>query len=99
MLEPSTNCCRRSAEKSLKRATCSLRNVFAFMVLEWVFLSVSEKCRDDVHEKDLHDGHARKDHGVADVRPVGRCELVRVGEDRRIATGARNDAGYLVVGH
>ena len=59
----------------------------------------SEKRRDDVHEEDLHDGHAWKDHGVADVRPVGGSELVRVGEDRRIATGARNDARHLVERH
>src|SRR6476620_2824522 len=59
----------------------------------------SEKRRDDVHEEDLHDGHAWKDHSVADVGPVGGSELVRVGEDRRIATGARNDARHLVERH
>ena len=59
----------------------------------------SEKRRDDVHEEDLHDGHAWKDHSVADVRPVGGRELVRVGKDRRIATGARNDARHLVERH
>ena len=31
MREPSTNCCRRSAEKSWNRTTCCLRNVCAFM--------------------------------------------------------------------
>ena len=59
----------------------------------------SEKRRDDAHEQDLHDGHAWKNHGVADVRPVGGSELVRAGEDRRIVTGARNDARHLVERH
>jgi hypothetical protein len=49
----------------------------------------SEKRRNDVDEEDLDNGHAGKDHGVADVWSVGRREFVRVGEDRRIATGAR----------
>src|SRR4026209_2249798 len=60
-------------------------------------LSRSEKRRDDVHEKNLHDGHARKDRGVSDVRPVGRGELIRVGENRRIATCAGDNAGHFVV--
>ncbi len=59
----------------------------------------SEKRRDDAHEEDFHDGHAWKDHSVADVRPVSGSELVRVGEDHRIATGARNDARHLVERH
>src|SRR5216110_1626588 len=97
MREPSTNCCKRSAEKSLNRATCSLRNVCVFMVLECVCLSTSEKRWDDVHEKNFYDGHARKDHGESDVRPVGRGEFVRVGEDRGIAARAGDNAGHFVV--
>ena len=53
---------------------------------------VSEKRRDDIHEEDLHDGHAWKDHGLADVRPVGGSELVRVGENRRVGRRARASA-------
>ena len=44
-----------------------------------------------------HDGHAWKDHGVADVWPVGGNKLVRVGKDRRIATGARNGRRPVIV--
>jgi lactate permease len=40
--------------------------------------------RDDIHEQDLYDRHARKDHRVAYVRPLGWRDLVRIGEDRRV---------------
>src|SRR5580765_6563417 len=59
----------------------------------------SKQCSDDVDENDLHDGHAGKDHRVADIRPIGRRELVRVRENRRIAARARDDARHFVVGH
>ncbi len=45
-----------------------------------------EKRRDDVHEEDPHDGRAWKDHGVADVWPVGGSELVRVSSPQVLAT-------------
>ena len=63
------------------------------------FSYLSEEGGDDVHKKDLHDRHAGKDHGVPDVWPVRRRELVRIGEDRRVTAGTRNDARYFVVRH
>src|ERR1700750_3052059 len=60
-------------------------------------LSASVKCRNNVHEKNFHDGHSRKDHGVDDVRSVRWRKLIRVSENRRVAAGARDNPRYLII--
>ncbi len=47
---------------------------------------------DDLHRDDLHDGHRREDHGIADVRPLGRRHSRRIDQDGRIAGRAGRDA-------
>ena len=63
------------------RATCAARGgrAAAWHVTGWIGdgmdSGTSEQRRHHVDEQDLHDGHTRKDHRVADVRPVGGVSL------------------------
>src|SRR3954468_24135780 len=43
--------------------------------------SAGDQQAHNLHRDDLHDGHRREDHGIADVGPLGRRHAGRIDQD------------------